>query len=107
MKSLACPDPRELERLALGQLPETEVEKLGAHILSCASCGQLLNSLQAPDHFVTDLRAFGQLSPTVSGGDSLVDKLVRLPEVPKPNSAEPAATHDSRATTQTVIPESL
>jgi predicted ATPase len=40
-----CPDPRDLERLALGQLPEAEAGRLGRHILSCAGCARLLDSL--------------------------------------------------------------
>jgi serine/threonine protein kinase/tetratricopeptide (TPR) repeat protein len=52
MQPLACPDPRDLERLALGQLSEAEAERLGQHVLSCPHCAEFLKSLRAADHLV-------------------------------------------------------
>ena len=48
-KPVACPDRRELERLVLGELPEPEAETLCEHLLACAHCSTLLESLQVKD----------------------------------------------------------
>jgi tetratricopeptide (TPR) repeat protein/tRNA A-37 threonylcarbamoyl transferase component Bud32 len=79
-KSLACPDARDLERLAQGRLSESEAEELGRHVLGCSACAALLNELQAADPLIPDLQAaLGQPpleSPLVDG---LVEQLVGSP----------------------------
>ena len=46
---LACPNPEDLRRLALGQLPEEEAAGLGRHVLDCSACAELLNSFHLTD----------------------------------------------------------
>lgn len=55
--TLACPDSRDLERLARGQLPEPQAEQLGRHVLGCSACAALLNEFQAADPLIPDLQA--------------------------------------------------
>jgi hypothetical protein len=79
-KAAACPDARDLERLARGQLPEPDAEHLGRHVLDCSTCANLLNSFQAGDTLITDLRAaLGQPSPDHPVVDALVERFVRRP----------------------------
>ncbi len=78
--SLTCPDRRDLERLARGQLPEAEVERLGRHVLTCSACAAALNSLQADDPFLSDLRAVPTELPANNPFiDRLVERLVQAP----------------------------
>lgn len=75
--ALACPATRELERLALGQLPEAEEEQLSQHILACSTCAGLLDSLQGAHPLAAELRALGALLPAVASADALVERLIR------------------------------
>ncbi len=79
--SVACPDPRDLERLALGQLPEPEAAPLGQHILSCSRCAQRLQALQAADPLVALCReaGAGRLQTDHPTVDALVEHLVHAP----------------------------
>lgn len=75
--SLACPDLRDLERLAQGQFPEPEAEQLRQHIPGCSSCANLRNALDAHDPLVTDLPAIpGQQLPDNPFVDALIERLV-------------------------------
>jgi serine/threonine-protein kinase len=71
---MSCPNRSDLERLALGQLPEPEAEALGQHILNCSQCAERLQSLQAVDPLVAHLREAGARQPPTD--DSTVDALV-------------------------------
>jgi serine/threonine-protein kinase len=87
--ALACPDPRDLERLALGQLPEPEVETLGQHILHCSRCADRLQTFQAADPLVALLREAGseaqRTDPPIV--DALVERLVHTAPARKDASA--------------------
>jgi tRNA A-37 threonylcarbamoyl transferase component Bud32 len=75
-----CPDPRDLERLARGQLAEQEAEQLGQHILACSACAALLNVFQAADPLLRDLQAApGQPPPEDPLIDGLMERLVGSP----------------------------
>jgi TOMM system kinase/cyclase fusion protein len=78
-KALACPDPRGLECLGLGQLPEGVADQVGRHVLGCSSCAQRLNDLQAADPLVTDLQAASGPPPDNPLVEALVERLVALP----------------------------
>jgi anti-sigma factor RsiW len=51
-----CPDPRDLLRFTLGQVPEPEAGPLGQHLLSCPQCADTLNNLRAEDTLIDALR---------------------------------------------------
>ncbi len=90
--SLACPDRRDLERLAHGQLGEAEAEPLARHVLGCAACAELVNSLQADDRLLADLRAAPGRGPGANPFvEGLVERLVRaLPDATRVTAAAPA-----------------
>lgn len=77
MKS-TCPDPQDLERLAMGQLPEAEAAQLAQHVLSCSNCAQLVNALPTTDSLLMDLRAVAESMPVGPGADLLVERPVRV-----------------------------
>jgi hypothetical protein len=78
--SLACPDRRDLERLARGQLPEPAAGQVCRHVLACCSCADLLNSFQEMDWLVPNLQsAPGQQPHDNPFVESLVERLVRTP----------------------------
>jgi eukaryotic-like serine/threonine-protein kinase len=52
----SCPDPRDLERLVLGQLPSQEQDALEEHVGRCARCGQAISRLQAEDPLIEAMR---------------------------------------------------
>jgi serine/threonine-protein kinase len=91
----ACPDPRDLERLALGQLPEPVAEPLGQHVLNCSRCAERLQTFQAADPLVALLREAGSGrlptdQPTVN---ALVERLVHAAPIPTDASASSTAAY--------------
>ena len=52
-----CPKIPELQRLLLGQLPESETERLERHVGYCARCVQSLHQLEEEDMMVRRARA--------------------------------------------------
>ncbi len=81
-RSPDCPDPRDLERLALGELPEPDAEQLGQHILVCSECSELVGSAQARDPLLADIRNAGRAQP---GGEPEVDGVLkRIAAAPPP-----------------------
>jgi WD40 repeat protein len=75
-----CPDPRDLERLALGQLPEPQAEALGRHLLSCSDCANTLNNLHARDTLTDALRGSQETqSVVIPAVEALMDRLARMP----------------------------
>jgi hypothetical protein len=78
--SPACPDRRDLERLARGQLLEPQVQQLGRHVLDCSSCAALLNEFQGADTLIPDLRALPGQQPLESHFvNDLVERLASSP----------------------------
>src|SRR4051812_16011632 len=79
-KPLACPDQTDLQRLALGQLAETEAEDLGQHVLACSTCAEMLNVILAVDPLFVGLEA-GRCRelPAIPFADELVERLIRRP----------------------------
>ena len=59
---LACPQPKDLQRLTLGQLSDADAERLEQHILRCTDCANRLNSLLSKDTFAAPLRSGGRRS---------------------------------------------
>jgi hypothetical protein len=53
----SCPDPRRLQRLLLGALPEPAAVALEQHVESCPLCGQALDALREEDVLVRTIRA--------------------------------------------------
>jgi predicted Ser/Thr protein kinase len=81
---LGCPPPNVLQRLALGQLPDADAQRLEQHILSCTDCANRLNSLLSKDPVAAPLRSGVRQSigdsPTAKAP---IERLVR----DKPDSA--------------------
>jgi serine/threonine protein kinase len=91
-EAVACPDPRDLERLARGQLAEPDSESLGQHVLACSSCAALLNQYQTADPLLLDLRAAPGQPPLDSPPvENLIARLVRTP----PDGGAPTARSGS------------
>jgi tetratricopeptide (TPR) repeat protein len=103
----ACPDSRDLERLAQGKLPKAEAEPLGRHILACSACAQLLGKLQAADPLVSDLRAAaGAQTPENTFLESLVERLVRTsPDRVAAAGSAPATAPLRRETERAPLPD--
>src|SRR4051794_35302509 len=76
---LTCPDSRDLERLALGQLSDAEAEQLGGHILDCSSCASRLSRFQDADPLVALIQEAspGQPEPDSPAVEALVERFVR------------------------------
>ena len=72
----ACPDPRDLGHLALGQLPEAEAEQLGQHVLNCSRCAERLQTLQDADPVFAQLREAG--AGRLVTDNSTVDALAKF-----------------------------
>ena len=78
--SYPCPNPRDLERFALGKLSEAESTQLGQHVHACSVCADLLHSLQARDALLADMkRALAQPLLNDPIADALVARLVQTP----------------------------
>src|SRR5262245_46472146 len=52
----ACPDPLQLERLALGRVHGAEAAALEEHVAGCPRCGQALAALPGTDALVEAMR---------------------------------------------------
>jgi hypothetical protein len=77
---LACPDPRQLERLANGELPDDEAEALSSHVLACSPCADRLNAACANDQLAADLRSGVNRSLVETAtAEAIVEQLVRMP----------------------------
>ncbi len=89
--ALACPNPRDLERLALGQLPEPEAGPLGRHVLGCSRCAERLQAIQAADPMAALCREVGAggLPAGDPTADALAERLART--VPARHESLPAA----------------
>jgi anti-sigma factor RsiW len=93
-----CPNLYKVRKLAAGELPEAEAEQFEQHVLTCLACAEELNSLQASDPFLNDVRA-ASASSIISvkdlATDELIERLVRTP----PEMREPTfrASTEARA----------
>ncbi len=97
-----CPNPRDLRRLAFGDLLEGEVEPLEQHLLACPRCAVALSSLDADDSLVRALRVGpGAQLPDQPGVSALVERLVRIS--PTLDVATPAPS-SSRLPTPNALP---
>src|SRR5262249_16782179 len=73
LKSAACPDVRQYERLASAELTDFEKETLLEHLNGCDACAQKLSSLPEPDTLVGLIRQAKTLDDRAS--DSIVARL--------------------------------
>jgi WD40 repeat protein len=93
--SRTCPDPQELRHLLESPLPEAEVDRLGRHVLACAACAQLLETILANDPL---LPVLDELLPGQPGDSPFVEGMVeRLVQEP-PASDRFIASPFSRST---------
>jgi serine/threonine protein kinase len=103
---ITCPDPRDLQRLALGQLPDPQAAQLGEHVLACDSCADWLNTFCAGDPLALSLQ--GGSSPLWADNATANALMKRLIESPpsaagigdKPTDPPPSksdATHANEA----------
>jgi serine/threonine protein kinase len=116
IKLLTCPDPRDLQRLARGQLPDPQAAQLGEHVLACDSCADRLNTLCAGDPIALSLqggssplwadnatanalmeRLIESPPPAAGTGDSPTDPPPSKSDATRANEA-PDAAHDSNLT---------
>jgi WD40 repeat protein/serine/threonine protein kinase len=77
----SCPKPDEYYRLAVGQLPPAEVERLAQHLEQCASCAEAVQALHVEDAFLEDARAArldAEGMPPGTLGSSVVERLCSL-----------------------------
>jgi hypothetical protein len=70
-----CPDPRDLELLLLGQLPEPQADSLERHLLACDSCVRRLRGHRHGDRLVEALR--GQAADPRQTADASVEALMK------------------------------
>ncbi len=81
---LACPQPKDLQRLVLGQLSDADAKRVEQHILSCTDCANRLNSLLSKDSFAAPLRSGVHRSLGDSpSAKALIERLARA----KPDGA--------------------
>lgn len=86
MSRVACPTPDVLQQLVLGFLPAEEVEPLATHVEQCASCSDVLQTLNDSDALTDDLRRPVQDTTPADVVSGLVERLSLLVE-PSPASA--------------------
>src|SRR5258708_5897906 len=95
-----CPDRRDLQRLLLGSLQETEAAALEEHCATCALCLETMREYQADDGLETAVRQ-GMQAPTRD-----------LPEPPPQRMEQWCALANPSATSpldaiQAPVPESI
>jgi serine/threonine protein kinase len=68
--NVTCPNPSELSRFAVGDLPRATLDRLAAHVQQCANCEAVLQSLDEPatsagDALISGLRGAASTTPTI------------------------------------------
>ena len=101
-KLVGCPDPHDLQRFALGELPEADADALAEHVLGCSPCAGLLNALDTDDALVANLPALkNRLAAHDPVADALVERLMHLsPEQSASATQSGWATDDSGNTSR-------
>ena len=77
MNAIGCPEPVELSRFAVGNLPRVEFSRLAAHIEQCAACNARLHDLeQAADPLLAELSQIAIDAPAADSAteDDLVSQ---------------------------------
>jgi DNA-directed RNA polymerase specialized sigma24 family protein len=98
-----CSDLDKLRQLAMGELPDLELELLEQHVLACVDCAEELNALQTRDSFTQEVQAASALTPARDvAAEELIERLVRTP----PALAQPRF-RDSRETRAAAMRQSL
>jgi WD40 repeat protein len=91
-----------LQRLVLGQLPDTEAAALEAHLAGCPRCSEAITRVQGEDMLVEAMRGRG--SPVAEADRPLAQQLIaRLKHLPLPPLA---ASADQRSATTPADPHS-
>ena len=74
----ACPAVADLERLMLGQMPDSDTDRLALHVEECERCVATLRSIQSRDTLLDAVRHAETAVADLPGGEGVQRLIGRL-----------------------------
>ena len=83
LSNIACPSPETLSAFLLGDLPETQLSEVAAHVSACAACEEQAGQLDpASDEIVECLRRLPNRDPEIPPPDADPNSSSEMPTLP-------------------------